>query len=303
MSNGIITDLEAMERVWYHTFYNELQIDPSAHPILLTESFMNPSKNRERMMESLFETFGFSAIGIDTQAVLSMYASGRTTGIVAEMGDSQVNAIPIYEGYAILPAANRMDLGGRDLTHYLADQLNRTGHTFASSADYEVSREIKEKLCYVAADPQQEVARGIADSEYVLPSGCKISVGSERFLVPEALFQPSLVGMEGPGIHQFICNAIAASDIDTRTDFYGNIVLSGGVSLMSGLPERLRTEITRLIPETKAGNVKIVASPERAISAWIGGSILASLSSFQQRWLTREMYEEYGVFGEHSQFF
>jgi len=201
IEHGIVTSWEDMEKIWHHTFHNELRVSPEEHPVLLTEAPLNPKANRERMTQIMFETFNVPSMYVQIQAVLSLYASGRTTGIVMDSGDGVSHTVPIYEGFALPHAVGRMDLAGRDLTEYMMKILMERGFTFTTSAEKETVRDVKEKLCYVAMDYDKELreASGNADLEktYELPDGNIISVGPERFRCPEVLFQPAFIGMEG----------------------------------------------------------------------------------------------------------
>jgi len=296
IEHGVITNWDDMEKIWHHTFYNELRVAPEEHPVLLTEAPLNPKANREKMTQIMFETFNVPAMYVAIQAVLSLYASGRTTGIVLDSGDGVSHTVPIYEGYALPHAILRLDLAGRDLTDYLMTILSESGYSFTTSAEREIVRDIKENLCYVAIDFEAEMEKASSGSEieknYELPDGQTITIGNHRFRTPEVLFDPSLIGHEIEGIHRLTFTSIQKCDVDIRKDLYENTVLSGGTTMYPGIEERIQKEIASLAPSTI--NVKVIAPPERKYSVWIGGSILSSLSTFQQMWITKSEYDESG---------
>ncbi|CAK90777.1 unnamed protein product (macronuclear) [Paramecium tetraurelia] len=296
IENGIINSWDDMERIWHHAFYNELRVSPEDQPVLLTEAPMNPKFNRERMIQIMFETFNVPSFYVSIQAVLSLYSSGRTTGLVVDSGDGVTHCVPIFEGYQMPHAIQRIDLAGRACTDYLSKILNELGYSFTSSAEREIVKDIKEKLCYTALDPKEEEKKykesNSQNRPYELPDGNIVVVKDQRFRCSEILFSPELIGLEVPGMHQLSFSSIMKCDIDVRRDLYNNIVMSGGTTLFSGIPERLSKEMTNLAPTSM--KIKVIAPPERKFSVWIGGSIQSTLSTFQSQWVTRSEYDETG---------
>jgi actin len=304
IEHGVVTNWDDMEKIWHHTFYNEMRVNPEDHNILLTEAPMNPRQNRERMTQIMFETFNVPAMYVGIQAVLSLYSSGRVTGIVLDSGDGVTHTVPIYEGYSLPHAIMRVDMAGRDLTEHMMKLLTEQGAAFTTSAEKEIVRSIKEQLTYVALDFDREMtnaARQPIDQDFELPDGSVIKVGTQQFRCPEALFKPSMINLEADGFHEMTYKSINKCDIDVRRELYGNIVLSGGTTMFKGLPERLDKEVGNL--DHSSMTPKVIAPPERKYSVWIGGSILSSLTTFQHQWVLKREYDESGPTIVHNKCF
>lgn len=215
---------------------------------------------------------------------------------MVESGHGVTHTVPIYEGYTVCHAVRRSELAGARLTEHFQHLLREKGYIFSTSAELEIVRDIKEKLTYVAYDYDQELAQAeqsmALDKSYELPDGQIIGqINCERFKGPEPLFQPYLLESEEDGIHQMVYESIMKSDCDLRRDFYYNILMSGGSTMFPGIADRMDSEMSKLAP---AAMTKISAPLDRKYSAWIGGSILASLTTFQQMWVTKEEYDEAG---------
>jgi actin, other eukaryote len=299
VKTGIVTNWDDMEEIWTHLFSNEMRIVTEEEKgILVTEAPMNPKSNRERTMEIMFEKFGFPSMYMSIQAVLALYAAGKTTGLICDAGDGVIHTVPIYEGYALSHAVQRLDFSGSELTDYLQLILKERGINLKTTAEREIVRDIKEKLVYVAEDFDKEMelssSSNSIERDYMLPDGKTITIGAERFRCAEVLFKPNLIGREDEGIHQLIHNSIQKTDIDLRKDLYANVVLSGGTTCFSGLVERLNRELEFLMPNSL--KLKIWAPKDRRFSVWAGGSVLSSVKTFQeQMMITKEEYDELGL--------
>jgi actin-related protein len=292
LEHGVIQNWDDMEKIWKHTFDNELRIvlgaDDEAEEdvagVLLTEAPMNPKENRERMTQIMFETFQARRFYVAIQAVLSLYASGRTTGVVVDCGDGVSHTVPIYEGYSMPHAIQRINLAGRDLTDYICKILTESKINLHTSAERESAKKIKEDLCYVSMNFAEEVDNFAGkEKTFELPDMSVVTVHNQIIRCPELMFKPSMDGKEMMGLHELAKKTVDDCDLDVRKDLLCNIVMSGGTTMFPNMPERLQAEIEGLVAE--GAKVKVIAPPERMITVWLGGSILASLSTFGRMWI------------------
>ncbi|KJE91991.1 beta-centracetin [Capsaspora owczarzaki ATCC 30864] len=309
IEHGVVTNWEDAERLWQHTYSKEgLGVAPEEHPVLLTEQPLNSTRNREKAASVFFENFNVPALYFALPAVLSLYASGRTTGVVLDSGDGVTTAVPVYEGFAMPLSINRMDLAGRDVTRQLRMLLRKEGYDLHTSAEFDIARTIKERVCYFELDPSRAGVESSSEpSTYTLPDESIIEVGQARHRAAEILFNPQLADKEYMGVHEMVYDSVFKCDIDMRVTLLSNIVLSGGSTLMRGFGNRLVNELHRVVnnpgrssstqqtaQRSNIRTIRVSAPRERLYSAWIGGSILASLDAFKTMWVSKQEYDDVG---------
>ncbi|MEE6520729.1 hypothetical protein FKM82_018655, partial [Ascaphus truei] len=294
LRHGIVVDWNSIEDIWEYMFLKEMKIPPEEHAVLVSDPPLSPTTNREKYAEMMFETFCTPALHIAHQSRLSMYSYGKTSGLVVECGHGVTYVVPIYEGYILPNITVRVDYAGADITNYLMKLLNESGNRFRED-HLHIIENMKNKCCYISSDLHHEL--NLPPNEYIadyeLPDGQLITIGKERFLCSEALFKPALIGSSQPGIQAITTSCISNCDATLKKNMLNNVLLCGGTTMLEGFPERLQKELNKMSPHEKP---LISASPERNFSVWTGGSILASLKSFQQLWVYRKEYDEHGPF-------
>lgn len=267
---------------------------------------MNPKENKRRMLEVMFERYNFGFAQLETQAILTLYSQGRTTGLVLDSGDGVTHIVSVYQGYVLANITRRLDVAGRHITRYLTKLLQGRGYAFNRTADEQTVAEIKERLCYVALDPAKELRLAedttVLMEKYTLPDGRVISVGAERFQAAEALFNPALVGCESPGMSNLVWEHIQSADLDIRAELYKGICLSGGSTMYPGLPSRLEHDLrARYMEEVAKGNkshaaklkLEIVDPPRRKHAVFEGASVIASIyAKNDEYWFSKAQYAE-----------
>lgn len=311
VTNGIITNWEDMFHLWNHTFNEVMKINPRECKIMLTEAALNPLQNRKKMLEAMLEKYQFQGVHVATQAVLTLYAQGLTTGVVLDSGDGVTHIVPVYESYGLPNQIKRLNVAGRDVTKYLIELLRLRGYNFNRTADFETVAQIKERFCYVGTDLRLEDRLAnettVLAEPFELPDGRIVRVSRERYMAPECLFQPHVIGLEDKGIARQVFNCVNESDIDLRRSLYAHIILSGGTTMFPGFPTRVQTEVRQIYKEVvlgdshaKKGNIKINVEdpPRRYYFVFSGGSVLAAVgekANPESFWLSQKEYKEKGV--------
>ncbi|XP_077003172.1 actin-related protein T1 [Tamandua tetradactyla] len=294
IERGLIVGWDDMEKLWMHLFEWELGVKPSQQPVLMTETSLNPRENREKMAELMFETFNVPAFYLSNHAVVALYASACVSGLVVDSGDGVTCTVPVFEGYSLPHAITKFSVAGRDITEHLTRLLLASGLNFPGMFDKALMNNIKEKLCYVALEPEKELCKNPQKilQEYKLPDGNVIHIGDQLYQAPEVLFAPDQLGIHSPGLSKMVSSTIMKCDTDIHSMLFAEILLSGGTTLFPGFEERLMKELEQLA--AKGIPIRITAPPDRCFSAWMGASIVTSLSSFKQMWITSADFKEFG---------
>lgn len=297
IEKGNIVNWEDMTKLWSHTYYTELKVDPTEQPVHLTETAQANKGSREKMMEIFFEDFSVPAFYVSMQAVLALYSSGKTTGLVVDSGEGTTSIVPVYEAYSLNHAIYKPDVSGQDLTEYMKNLLQGRGLIKGTEqAMHDIAKEIKETKSYLALDYEEDLRvfdEGLGrESDFQLPDGSIINLKDELIKCPEAMFKSSLINKKFGGIHDNCFASIHKTDPELRRDLFGSINLVGGSTMFSGIEDRLVKEISALAPSSV--KVRVTAPVERKYTVWIGGSILSTLGSFQTMWVSRQEYDEVG---------
>ncbi|XP_077106189.1 actin-related protein T2 [Ranitomeya variabilis] len=292
VERGIITSWDDMEKIWSYVYNHELGLSASDQPVFLTETPLSPIANRKKMAEIMFEGFNVPGIHVASQAALPLYSSGATTGMFVNSGHGVTHMVPIYEGCIITNTVVRLNLAGWDITDFLVKLLLEVGHSFVSSAEQEIARDIKEHLCYIQLNGNPPCGTTGGSKIYHLPDGNTISLDSQLYRAPEILFQPSIIGIEATGLHEMIYTTIMKCPIDVRRDLFSNIVLSGGTTMIPGFNHRIFEEILPMVPNGVKVNVVLQENGQFAV--WMGASVLSSLQTFRELWVTKCEYMDIG---------
>ncbi|KAG8521482.1 Actin-related protein T1 [Galemys pyrenaicus] len=296
IERGLVTGWDDMEQLWEYLFENELRLKPYQQPVLMTEPSLNPRETREKMVEVMFENFNVPAFYLSNHAVVALYASAAVTGLVLDSGYGITCTVPIYEGYSLPHAVTKLYMGGKDITEHLTRHLLIGRNMFPCILDRSLVEDIKENLCYVALEPEKEIWKKPEEvqKQYTLPDGNVIHIGHQLHQVPEVLFAPEKLSSHNLGLSKMILGSIMSCDIDIQQNLFAEIVLCGGNTLFPGLEERLMKELEQMA--SRGTPIKITASPNRCFSSWIGASMVTSLSSFKQMWITSADFKEFGTY-------
>ena len=308
VEHGVVKNWDDEILVMDYIINNKLKIRPEEHPILITEAPLNPIENKKKMLEVYLERFGFTGLQVAPQALLVLYAQGLMSGVVVDSGDGVTHIMPIYENYILDHLVRRMDISGRDVTEQLVKLLTLRGYTFHKTSDFDVVREMKEKLCFVSADI--ELDRRIANetTTYVVPYELQdtrvVKISGERFEAPEILFQPDLIGLETKGLSELLFETITSAGPNLVRPLFEAIVVSGGTTMFPGLSTRLTNDLKKLVltrilngdkKRMEQYKINVEDPPNRRYLVYLGATVLANLTANKANsWISKKDLAEEG---------
>ncbi|CAH8589037.1 unnamed protein product [Schistosoma mattheei] len=300
IANGIVTDIDGLSLVWYYMFMKELRTNPENHPVLISEYPLLPKFNREKLAEMVFEKFHMPGLFFTDQSALALYAYGLTSGLVVDVGTEMSNITPVNNTIFIPNALRRQNLGGSHVTELFRYMLAKEHPVAATSISRDFARLLKEKFCFISLNPDDERKQinptSNAQNVHQTPDGHIISLTKERFMAPELLFYPRQAGLSGTtGLQNIVNESIQKCSADLHPTLYSNIVLSGGSTLFPGFSQRLENELNALNSPVNQRIFVHRKQNDQKYAVWIGGSILASLSSFKEIYIQKKEYEEFGA--------
>lgn len=287
IDRGVIKDTEQdwehVIKLWEYVFH-ELEQEPSTCNVLLTDAPRNSRENRLRMTEIMFSRFRVQSLGISSTSVLALFSTGRTRGVVVDVGDGITSAVPVFEGYALPHAIRTGNLAGKDATEIILTSLAPD----VQPTQIDLARKIKEQMVMVPINYASALTGPDLLTEemrsFELPGERIIQINKKAQLdAAEVFFNPTVAGIAERPVHQLALESILKCDNDLRNNLFANIVLAGGTTMMRGFVERFEQEIlANLPPEILRGDVHIIADSFREHAAWIGGSMLASLGTWSK---------------------
>ncbi|CAH8621867.1 unnamed protein product [Heterobilharzia americana] len=305
ITNGIVTDIDELSLVWYYMFMKELRTNPENHPVLITEYPLLPKFNREKLAEMVFEKFHMPGLYFTDQSALALYAYGLTSGIVVDIGTEMSNIVPIDNTIMLSNEIRRQHYGGSHITEVLRYMLTETHPTATTSISRDFARSLKEKFCFISMNTENELKHLNSSSNkqniHYTPDGHVINLTKEKFMAPELLFYPRQAGLNGTiGLQNIINDSIQKCPYQLQSTLYSNIVLSGGSTLFPGFVQRLEYELKQLNSSINQSIHVHNKQNDQKYAVWIGGSILASLSSFHKIYIQRKEYDEVGLSIVHT---
>jgi actin-related protein len=343
--NNTDINWDMLEDILQYGLVDCMRIDPLEYPIFFAESYFKCNKNKGKIIELMFETFGSPSCYMASNAALATFSAGRSTSLVVDYGATSTRITPVIDGYALSKSAIVTNRGGNTLNEIVRNECINTNIRinpwYEHLAAYKTKKptislremfindiinDLKSHMCFIPHRPmlaatRDTVIQNLQIPPYELPDGTMISHSDFLCTLPERIFYKSSdrVGKRSfsemkssvkigvpPHMQEYdiqpnedtltelVFNSLCKCDVDSRKDLIGNLVPTGGGSLIDGITQRLTWDLTEnFLPSIKC-KPALQMPMERQHGAWIGGSILSICGSFQQLWISKAEYQEYG---------
>lgn len=232
VERGRYLDWNGLEHIWQHCFLDQLKVDSTEHPVLTTFYPDENKQDKENMAMVFFETFTVPGYYCMSSSVLSLYASGKSTGLVLDSGEDITSIVPVVDGCALAHCHILQNIGGRDISTYLYRMLNN------GSVDEETARLIKEKRGYMCQSEEEFAKLDASLMPFELPDGNYIQVSSEPIKAAESVFDPARLGSSEMGVAQMVSECVYKAEAENRKELLSHIVLAGGNTLFKNFSNR-----------------------------------------------------------------
>ncbi|KAL5251116.1 hypothetical protein ACHWQZ_G016735 [Mnemiopsis leidyi] len=284
---GKLTDKDRMDEI-IKMAVDDVGIRPEDKYLLMSNPNTMSLGDKAALLDITFECNRFPGCLTISQAALGLYCSGNSSGLCLDIGYHQTTVVPVYEGYPLIgcPSILTSPISGLQLD----DVMKKFNPKLVGLGSVEMTS-LKKELCQIS-ETETSMTVEVEPKEFELPDESKVSVGNEAHFATELLFTPHHFGVKSPGCHELIYNSLHKVDPDGHKDIIGSVLPMGGTSRIPGFSKRLELELLGVLNH----EFRIINQSEREKEhmTWIGGSIVAELSTFQEMWVFRSEYEEEG---------
>lgn len=299
ISNHKIKNYLHLKNFLHEITFNELQIEMNETPTLLNMKNFSNQIHKIKSTEIFFEDFNVPKFYMVSDALLTIYSVGKINGVVIDSGLEKTSIVPIYEGNVLNHAHIEVEYGGKNVTDYLRN---------AFSLDYFQAEEIKKKYGRVSLFYENEflelqtsskILINTQDKEEksyekstILPDGRKIHFKEHLIKSTEGLFRSNIFKSPFPSIQELIYECMLKLDFDYRREILDHLVIGGGNTCFENFDKRIENEMINLFPTIL--KFKTVSNDDKKNSVFLGGCVMSKLNTFQQHWVTKADYQEYG---------
>ncbi|MFX1436254.1 MAG: hypothetical protein ACFFAA_03485 [Promethearchaeota archaeon] len=279
---------------FFYEHYMQLEIAEENYfkqPIIILSPFFISELEKTKLQDIFFNVFGFPSLLFlsESQAILATLQ--KTSGVVITMGEMNTVITTFLHGFSNAMARDIYPIAGKDLTNYLLNLiLSKKGSGKTIYLDKMIANEVKEKLSLCVINPDEEI-RKVKDGltkynrNIDLPDGTTLEINTERFMLTEPLFKPSLIHIDYIGLPEAVSKIVKFWDRENWEDILPNIILAGGGSLIPGLDIRLKTEISKNFSEKLEDKINVLGVSGRENVGWIGASVLWAQDKISKGWI------------------